>query len=535
MMRAIGLFALLTVLMTWPQARVIRTEATPHQDVYFNMWRVEWFAHALATAPSRLFDANIFYPEPDTLAMSDAMVVEGMAAAPFVWMGVRAVLLHNLLLLGAIALSGAAMFALARYLTGSRAAGIVAGIVFAFGPYRFEHIMHMEMQWTMWMPLAFLALHRLYDTGRMKYGLALGGCLALQVLSSIYYGIFLGVLIGLAALLLVLRDRTVPFKSVLAPLAAAALIALAVAAVYSRPYDRVRARTGDRPVHDIEQFSARPGSYLVATPNNWLYGIEPGGHEPRAGGPERRLFPGTLALVLAAFGLLLVPPSRRTMLYLLLLILAFEMSLGFGGYTYSFLYRHVPVLRGLRALARLGVFVLMFVAVLAAYGYRLIVAAQPSRVRTLVLIAVAGFLLAEYQVSLTFVPYASEAPLLYRALATQPRGLVIEFPVPETSSLPGDDAQYAYMSTFHWFPLANGYSGYYPASYIERLNRLRGFPGDKALRQLTADGVRYVVIHQGGYSGADLSRIRTRLAALGMVQIGVYPDGDSVAILYRAP
>ena len=84
MMRAIGLFALLTVLMTWPQARVIRTEATPHQDVYFNMWRVEWFAHALATDPSRLFDANIFYPEPDTLALSDAMVIEGTMAAPFV-------------------------------------------------------------------------------------------------------------------------------------------------------------------------------------------------------------------------------------------------------------------------------------------------------------------------------------------------------------------------------------------------------------------------------------------------------------------
>ena len=175
MTRAIGLFGLLTVLMTWPLALVIRTEATPHQDVYFNMWRIQWFAHALATAPSHLFDTNIFYPERDTLALSDAMLVQGTAGAPFVWMGVRPVLLHNLLLLAAIALSGAAMFALARYLTGSRAAGIVAGIVFAFAPYRFEHIMHMELQWAMWMPLAFLALHRLYDTGRMKYGLALGG------------------------------------------------------------------------------------------------------------------------------------------------------------------------------------------------------------------------------------------------------------------------------------------------------------------------------------------------------------------------
>ena len=37
---------------------------------------------------------------------------------------------------------------------------MIAGIVFAFVPYRFEHYMHMELQWTMWMPWAFWALHR---------------------------------------------------------------------------------------------------------------------------------------------------------------------------------------------------------------------------------------------------------------------------------------------------------------------------------------------------------------------------------------
>src|SRR5215831_10501806 len=173
------------------------------------MWRLEWLAHAATAQPTHPFDANIFHPERDTLALSDAMIVEGIVAMPLAWAGVPPVLLHNVLLLGAIALSGAAMFALGRYLTGSRAAGIVAGIVFAFAPYRVEHIMHMELQWTMWMPLAFLALHRLYDTGRMRYGVAVGACLALQMLSSIYYGMFLGVLLGLAALVLIARDRGV--------------------------------------------------------------------------------------------------------------------------------------------------------------------------------------------------------------------------------------------------------------------------------------------------------------------------------------
>ena len=194
--QALGLFVLLTAVMTWPQARSFGAEATPHQDVFFNMWRLEWFAHAVRTQPAHLFDANIFYPETRTLALSDAMIVEGAVAAPFLWAGTRPVLVHNLLLFGAIALSGAAMFALTLYLTGSRGAGMLAGIVFAFAPYRFEHLMHMELQWTMWMPLAFLALHRTLDSGRMKYGIAAGACVALQILSSIYYGIFLAALIG---------------------------------------------------------------------------------------------------------------------------------------------------------------------------------------------------------------------------------------------------------------------------------------------------------------------------------------------------
>ena len=40
------------------------------------------------------------------------MVVEGTVATPLVWLGLPPLLVHNLLLLGAIALSGAAMFLL---------------------------------------------------------------------------------------------------------------------------------------------------------------------------------------------------------------------------------------------------------------------------------------------------------------------------------------------------------------------------------------------------------------------------------------
>src|SRR5262249_34758713 len=204
------------------------SQAVPHQDVYFNMWRLRWFAHAIVTPSARLFDANIFFPETGTFALSDAMLVQGVVGAPLVWLRLAPVLVHNLLLLGAMALSGAATFALVFYLTRSRGGALLAGMVFAFAPYRFEHIMHMELQWAIWMPLAFLAMHRTLDTGSWKYGLATGACIALQMMSSIYYGIYLATLLPLGVLLLMPADARVPLGRIVAALAAGAVLAGAV-------------------------------------------------------------------------------------------------------------------------------------------------------------------------------------------------------------------------------------------------------------------------------------------------------------------
>src|SRR5262245_29760841 len=139
-------FIALTCGMMWPLVRHMSDSAVPHQDVYFNMWRLQWIAHALVTSPTNLFNANIFYPEPRTLLFSDAMLVEGSIAAPLIWFGAAPVLVHNIMLLGAIIASALTMFALVQYLTRSRGAALLAGTIFAFAPYRFEHIMHMELQ-----------------------------------------------------------------------------------------------------------------------------------------------------------------------------------------------------------------------------------------------------------------------------------------------------------------------------------------------------------------------------------------------------
>lgn len=529
MKRAFPLFAVLTVIATWPQAAHMSTLASQHQDVFFNMWRLRWFAHALITPSSSLFDANIFYPEPRTLALSDAMFVEGLLAAPLTWLGLNSVLVHNLTLLAGLALCGLSMFALARYLSGSAGAGIVAGIIFAYAPYRFEHYMHMELQWAMWAPLTFLALHRLCDTGRLKYGMAFGACIALQMLSSIYYGIFLATLAGLGVVLLVPRDRTVPLRTLVLPMAAAGLIAAVLCGLYADPYLKTRQRVGDRPENEVVTFSARGGNYLSATENNWLYGAT-----ATRGRGERHLFPGLTPVVLALVALLTPPLGRRPIVYLILMAAAFEMSLGPNGFSYPVLHSYVPLYRGLRAAARLGLFVLMFLSVLAAYGYQALAQGRSRMFRYGLLTVCSVALLVEYRVNLTLVEFTNTAPQIYRLLASQPKGVLAEFPVPRSQSLPGPDAGYAYLSTFHWFPIVNGYSGMYPPSYLARLDQLIDFPDEKALAQLRGDQVRYVIVHQFGYDPETLNQLRSEIERTSaFVELGNFSDGDGQAWLYR--
>ena len=490
------LFTLLTIAMTWPQASYLATHAYPHHDVFFNMWRLAWVARALTTAPHDLFNGNIFFPEPRALTYSDAMIVEGLLATPLLWFGVPPVLVHNLMLFGAIIASATGMFVLTRHLTGSAAAGIVSGIVFAFVPYRFEHYMHMEMQWTMWMPWAFWALHRTLESGRWKDSLLIGLFVSLQMYSSIYYGVFLIVLMGVFTFVQLLAMPLKSLPSTVFKLIPAAIVTAALCGAYAVPYLETKKDVGGRGEREIMLYSARPSNYLVATPDNVVYGRA----FASRGRPERRLFPGALVVLLAIVGLFTRSPSRAptTIGYLLAMVLAYEMSLGLSGYSYRFLFDHVPLFQGFRAVARLGIFVVFFLAVLGAFGFHALAAGRSPFVQRLLLASAVALLVIEYRVRpLNLIEFPNKPSPVHAWLAKQPRGVVAELPMPE--EVPGSDPETSYRSTFHWQPIVNGYSGFAPASYLDRIEDVRRFPDERSITRLRRDGVRYLVVHLEHY------------------------------------
>jgi hypothetical protein len=90
------------------------------------------------------------------------------------------------------------------------------------------------------------------------------------------------------------------------------------------------------------------------------------------------------------------------------------------------------------------------------------------------------------------------------------------------------------MSTFHWNPILNGYSGFYPPSYLRRLASFRSFPDAASLNVLRETGVRYVVLHVASVDPVELWKARTGVQAFPeLEQLGQFGDGVYTALVYE--
>jgi hypothetical protein len=242
------LYVALTAVMTYPQARFLTDTVVP-----------EFGDPLLSTL--HLYDANIFHPERHTLAFSDAMLVPALTVAPLVWLGVHPIVAYNLLFLSGFVFSGVAMFVLVRSLTGHVPAALLAGAVFAFLPYRFMHYAHLELQMAQWMPLGLWALHKTVDGGRLRDGLLVGLFLALQTLSSWYYGIFFATYLAMVGGVLLLGTPRENVRRTLRPLAAGAVLAGLLTLPFALPYFAARQSVGERAEDEIRFYSAEPNDY----------------------------------------------------------------------------------------------------------------------------------------------------------------------------------------------------------------------------------------------------------------------------------
>ena len=536
-----AVFAGLLTVATWPQVIEWRTHAPGHHDALFSMWRLSWIAEALTTDPARLFDAPIFHPEPRTLAFSDAVLLQGLLATPALAAGAPLLAVYNVLLLLGPWTSCLATYLLTRDVLTARqapqplgerflpAAGvfwpaIIAGAVFGLLPYRIEHIMHLELQWSQWMPLACWALHRTVTGGRVRDGVLTAVFVLAQFLSCIYYGVFLVLVLSLAAPLLLLTRARASLPAMARAFAIGGLVCAGPLLWYSAPYRENQARLGGRAAKEIATWSAVPASFLSAPPDNRLYGAS-----AVHGTAEGRLLPGVTALVLAIVGIVVTRRHRTTWMYAMVLVASAVLALGTHSPVYRLALALAPPLRGLRAPARFGMVFALGLAVLAAFGAAWLLArTRAGRRPHLAGAVLTTMLMVEYASDLAPLhAWPQRSPLYATWLRQQPPGTVLDLPIARANALPHHEAEWSLYARYHGLPLVNGYSGYYPPDYIALLGQMVYFPNHVSLAMLRDRGVRYIVVHEDRYAPADFMTLDARLRRTpGIRAVGHVPDRE---------
>ncbi|HEX6162052.1 MAG TPA: hypothetical protein VFZ31_01715 [Vicinamibacterales bacterium] len=494
-----ALFVVLTVAMTWPQAARLSTDVYDADDPLLSIWRLSWVAHILPESPADLLNGNIFYPEKRTLAYTDSVLLEGIAGAPLMWAGLSQVTAYNLLLLLSMALSGWAMWRYAFYLTSHSGAAILAGIMFAFVPFRFDHFHHLELQATIFLPLTLLYFERTLDRDSARDAWLMAACFVAQVYSCIYYSVFLATILVPIA---VIRLWTLPSEHRgrwIRKVVPAAIAAVAVVAPYAYAYALNRATLGERLDSDVQRYSATLSNYLATTEANVVHG----GWSAQFGQPERFLFPGVITVLLAIAGVFSLDrpsttlgASRRVSLITIGMI-GFIISLGLNTPLYDLLRELVLPYRGLRAPARASILVFLALAALGAYGWTRLMRGRSRTVTTIAGVVMAVLLLIELRTRLDrWLTLPEPPPQVYRWLQMQPKSVVAEVPFARADELHQIyDGLYMFNSTYHWQPLVNGYSGFFPPTFVELAESTRSFPDDASIAYLKRRGVDLIVIH----------------------------------------
>jgi hypothetical protein len=456
------------------------------------------------------------------------------------------VVAYNLTLLLTFAMTGFGTYLWIRWLTGSTASGIVAGVVAAFLPFRFAHLPgHLSIISTHWVPLMLYAFERFLDRKRLVWGVALGFCTAMVALSSWYYAYAVALMLPLYALV-----RSRPWREhwtmdwwrgVAGAVAAAAVLVLP----FLIPYLQVRSQGGlTRSIMEMESWSINfydfflPNAFNPAWsafmlrwfPQEATQWVERGvtvGYTALglalvayAARHRHRAMNGMLAVWVVSYAIALGPtlhgwdgplfvPAPPLFITLASNVLALSPSLARTQYvllTYEsfaiplpslFLFAFVPMTNGMRVMARFGMWTGMMTAGLAGWGTYVLIEmlrrrrpGGPRLISVVVATLLCGLVLAESRSEIMTMPLVPRAVDLW--LAQQPpNAAVIDLPLDQTLRLIQN-----YYKTVHQHPTAFGPIGdaFSPPIFDARKAALADFPSASSVAALREWQVRYVLL-----------------------------------------
>jgi hypothetical protein len=448
-------YALLTLMMTYP----VVTRLTTHlvgwgNDPFVHYWNNWWVGQALKRGMSPYHTDMLFHPNGASMVFHN-----------FAWLNIVGSLVlkpltgpvgaYNIVFLANVALGGFAMYHLANYVLGHRAAAFVAGLVHAFWPYRMHHTAHPNLISTQWMVWSLLFLMKTVREGKRRHVLLAALFLTLTAFARLQLLVLtlFPAAIYLLHSFLTRRDlwnwQTIGRLALVGALTGAALAYPFLPLLREQLFGD---HPGDLFIDEHARDQSDLAAYILPNPPHPLRSIY---------APDilrtQIVFVGYTTLILAIYGAV---KGTHTRLWLLIGLFSFLMALGPSLRVYGKVFPRVPLpyrllgwsfpVRIMRSPHRFNILLAIPVALLAGSGVR-VLSRSGCRARWVPLLA-AGLVLFEYlrvplpTISLDYSPFYD------RLAAISDRFGVYDLPM----GFSGPAKFYMYLQTIHEKPIVQG-------------------------------------------------------------------------------
>jgi hypothetical protein len=543
-------FAILSVIMTYPLiARMGSAATAPGGDGGYFIWLVSWYQKALFQLKiSPFFAPFLNYPQGWDLATTDitpamvALALPGSLLFSPSWG-------YNFSMLLSFILSGWAMYLWVKHLTDDVWAGLVAGTIFAFLPFRMAHFIvgHLSLMGTQWFPFYFWGLFDLLKQEKFSWKpiLMAGIAAGLIGLTSPYYVYMTILMSGVFVFGFILfkgykrLKHAVFWKGLLAfGLLAAILVGLSML-----PYIRLNSQNGleTRPVDYMNRYSASPTDFVIPPIKHFLWGkwiddtFNPEIYH------ESTLYIGAVAFVLMVIAWIKRRQLRHPELLGIAILVAaggFVLALGMqlhwlGRIVVSlprflqpifhhtdlptiylpayYLYRYLPLFSKMRVMMRFGLFTLIFTSLMAGLGAYSLTKSASVKVKRWVALGLLVLVFVDFYPGVLKEIRQIPSRPVDTWLAAQPNtGALAQFPFDEESS----QSQVLYTMV-HQKPFLGGdFNANQPEQYTHIQPIMQKFPSRESVDLLRQLGVTYVMVDSARYR--NYSTVDKTIQSLGL-------------------
>jgi hypothetical protein len=529
------IYTLLTLGMTYPAIINLSNQVLGNsRDTWIFWWNNWWVKRALTAGGNVYYTKHLFFPQGVELTYHS-----------FSWLNTALWLIlepltgdiaaYNITVLWVFPLAGWGMECLVREMTGSRNAAFIAGLIYAFIPYRFSQYNHPHLMGTQWIPFYTLFFLRAIreghwqDTSLATLFLVLTALVGwnLFIYSAIWTA-WLAVFVWLQGQARVRQSLSV---SLIIFLISGVILSPLLVPMLAGRFGRVDT-LGNVP-KGIEQQQTDLIMYLL--PSNihplWGEGIDTlYDHLVKPNEPRRPVYLGYTVMALVGYGLLRKGVRKRRLWWVSIAfwwIMALGAFLKFKGKTYySIPLPYYPlsrlyVFKLLKMPDRYNLMLSLPLAVIVGYATKDLFGRLGKSLRATALVIISSLILFEY----LGVPLEMQTPKIrsfYRQIAQEQGEFgIVELPIDFHRTA----KKYMLYQTVHGHPIVEGHVSRRPAAattFMESHPLLRSLyqthemdlnltDVSRQLRHLRDVGFRYVIIHKQFIDRAHVTRWRNYL------------------------